>query len=241
MLDGEAALDVDAAVSGEARAPRRVTVAGWVAHPRVMTLPAHEAMSIEALVDRAGGSTAPGDAWVALDGGAYGGVLVPRDASPTSSVLLVLPAAHPLARRSRVTLASQWRRAASCCEGCRACTDLCPVALDGGSLRPHALLQARVSGQEARALSEAASACVGCGLCDAACPSGLSPVRLLTALAASPRARDLPRARVRTSSTTEPHPERHLRRFSMDLLLLRVGLLPSGRDIGSDEPATDGA
>jgi len=217
VLDGERLLDLEAAALGRTRAPRRVTIAGAVARPGVQRLEAP--LAVGELVARAGGPAADvGPAWVALDGGAWGGRAIDREEPPRSSLVLVLPAEHALVARARTPVVDHLRRVASACEGCRLCTDACPVALDGTPLAPHEIVAAVAQGLDAGTRPAAAIACAGCGLCDAACPSGLSPhamvgavrARLPDGIAAPPRG--------------EPHPDRAARRMSIELLLLRAGL-----------------
>lgn len=222
ILDGEALLDLEAAAYAHERAPRRVTVVGHVARPGVIAMQHRAAPeSVEALVLRAGGATVDADAWVALDGGAYGGVIANRESAPRSPIVLVLPADHALVLRARVTLSEHLVRAASACEGCRACTEACPVFLDGGALEPHAVVLSLALGAEASGAIAEASSCVACGVCNAACPGGLSPAALVTDV----------RARLSVAEPTpspkprgEPHPDRAGRRTSLDLLVLRAGL-----------------
>lgn len=216
VLDGERLLDVAAAALGRPRAPRRITVAGEVARPGVYP---HDApIRIDELVARAGGATVPADGWVALDGGAYGGALADREEPAAHSLVLVLAAAHPLVARARLSVAEQLRRAASACEGCRACTDARPVFLDGTALEPHALVAALSANDDPGNKSAFAAACIGCAVCTAACPAGLAPSVLVAAVKKyiPPFLPALPRG--------EPHPDREGRRTSIGLLLLRAGL-----------------
>lgn len=217
ILDGERLLDLEAAALGRSRAARRVTVAGHVARPGVIAL--QQEVTVEALVAAAGGSTVPADAWVALDGGAYGGALADREAAVRSSLLLVVPASHHLVARARLSIADHLRRAASACEGCRACTEACPAALDGLPLQPHAIVAALAAGHDRASQTAAAPACVGCGVCDAACPGGLAPSALLGAVKARIAQEGLP-----PIERGAPHPDRPGRRMSIDLLILRAGL-----------------
>ncbi len=225
ILDGERLLDVEAAALGRSRAARRVTVAGHVAKPGVFAL--QQERTVEELVAAAGGATVEADAWVALDGGAYGGAIADREATVRSALLLVVPASHHLIARARLPIADHLRRAASACEGCRACTEACPVALDGIALQPHGIVASLVVGTDRGTGSAAAAACVGCGVCDAACPGGLSPSVLMGALRARLGTEGLSDVRKRG----EPHPDRAGRRMSLELLVMRAGL---GEVAGAD-------
>lgn len=197
--------------------PRRITVAGDVARPHTVALEAAGAVpSVEALVEQAGGATAL--PWAALDGGAWGGRVADPEEPPRTSLLLVLPARHALVRRAQLSVADQLRRVASACEGCRACTDVCPPFLDGRALHPHAIVAALASAKDARNESAAARACLECGVCTAACPSGLDPGRLVGEVKSR-----LP-AEVALPRRGRAHPDRASRRMGVPLLLLRAGL-----------------
>lgn len=161
------------AVADEARARPAiswVTVAGAVGEPCLLGGVPSETMA--ELVARAGGPL--DDDWVAVAGGAPAGRLVERDATLAAAglpaTLLVLPARHPWVRRLRTTVADWLWRAASACEGCRVCSDACPV-----TLTPHALVATLTSGRDDGTAPAAFAACTGCGVCDAACPASLSP------------------------------------------------------------------
>ena len=136
------------------------------------------------LVARAGGAL--DDDWVPIAGGAPAGRLAAREATLAEagapSTVLVLPARHAWVRRLRTSVGDWLWRAASACEGCRACSDACPVRLDA-----HALVATLATGRELGTAALARGdgggpgpvatfvACTGCGVCDAACPAGLSP------------------------------------------------------------------
>ncbi len=211
VLDGERALDLDAAAFHRERAPRRLTVTGAVRRPGVL----RGRFTVEEALAAAGGTDEL--AWAALDGGLLGGRLADPEAPVRSSLLVVLPAAHPHVARARVSLTDWLRRASSACEGCRLCSDACPVALDGVGLLPHEVIWTLVSRRDDATRLAAAAACAGCGVCDSACPSSLSPWALVDAV----------KARLPTDVTRpargDVHPEREGRRMGVDLLLLRLG------------------
>jgi ferredoxin len=154
-----------------------VTVAGAVAAPAVLACA--PATTMAALVARAGGAL--DDDWVAIAGGAPAGRLVAREATlaeaGATSLVLILPARHAWVRRLRTTVGDWLWRAASACEGCRACSDGCPVAL-----APHALVATLATGRDDGTAPAAFAGCTGCGVCDAVCPSSLSPRALATAV-----------------------------------------------------------
>ena len=212
VLDGERALDLEAAAFVRPRAARRITVAGSVHRPSVVLGSPTVAEAVEA----AGGALDLG--WVALDGGALGGRLADPDETIRSPLLLVLPATHALVARARTSVSDWLRRAASACEGCRACSDVCPVLLDGGALVPHEAILTLVSGRDDGTRLAAAASCESCGVCDSVCPSALSPFALVGAVKAR-----LP-STVAAAPRGPSHPDRRGRRMSVDLLRLRLGL-----------------
>ncbi len=129
------------------------------------------------------------------------------------------PVLERLKREDRA-VAEQLRRAASACEGCRLCTEACPVALVGGELAPHEVMWTLSTSRDDGTRLARAIDCVGCGVCDAACPSGLSPLAMVRAVGER-----LPEG-VAPAPRGEPHPDRDARRMSIELLLLRAGFAP---------------
>jgi ferredoxin len=160
-------------VADEARgrgAKATVSVVGAVGEPVV--LECAPATTMAELVARAGGAL--DEDWLPIAGGAPAGRLVAREATMAEagapSVVLILPARHEWVRRLRTTVGDWLWRAASACEGCRACSDACPVGLE-----THGLVATLATGREDGTRLAAFAACTGCGVCDAACPAALSP------------------------------------------------------------------
>jgi len=205
------------AVRDEARgalASATVSVVGAVAAPAVLQCALDTTMA--ELAARAGGAL--DDDWVAIAGGAPAGRLVARDTTLAEagapSTVLLLPAGHAEVRRLRTTVADWLWRAASACEGCRACSDACPA-----SLGAHALVATLATGRDDGTAPAAFVACTGCGVCDAACPARLSP----RALAVDVRERLLRAgAEAAGAATLRPGIDRAL-------LTLRLGLGPYDR------------
>jgi ferredoxin len=190
-----------------------VSVVGAVHEPAVLACARTTTMA--ELAARAGGEL---DAdWVPLAGGAPGGRLVDRDATLADvgapSTVLILPARHEHVRRARTTVGDWLWRAASACEGCRACSDACPAGLPA-----HALVATLATGRDDGTAPAAFIACTGCGVCDGACPAALSP----RALGTDVRDR-LARGGMTVGATTS--------KAGLDraLLTLRLGLGPYDR------------
>ncbi|MDW8280655.1 MAG: 4Fe-4S dicluster domain-containing protein [Myxococcales bacterium] len=205
-----------AALSGEP--PRRVcTVAGGVRRPQAMCTAPGE--TVRDLVRRAGGALVAD--WVALCGGAPGGTLCARDEPPPAgtALVLVLSAAHPLVRQARRPLSEGLARARTACLGCRQCSDVCPEAARGTSLRPHHLVAQLAQGRADPALAEALL-CTGCGACDLVCPAAVGPAGILRHLS----------ARLASAGASPPrqplrdHPARPAVRLPRDRLLQQLGL-----------------
>jgi ferredoxin len=172
--------DVLVTVADEARGRARVgyvTVAGAVKAPCVTACA--PAATMAELVALAGGGD--DDDWVALAGGAPAGKLVAREATfdeaGSPSLVVVLPAGHALVRRLRTSVGDWLWRAASACEGCRACSDGCPSAL-----APHALVATLATGRDDGVAPAEFVGCTGCGVCDVVCPAALSPRALAVAV-----------------------------------------------------------
>jgi ferredoxin len=162
-----------AAVADEAHgrpAAATVSVVGALAQPTVLACAPSTTMA--ELVALAGGAL--DDDWLPIAGGAPAGRLVAREATLAEagapSMVLVLPARHAWVRRLRTTVGDWLWRAASACEGCRACSDACPA-----SLQAHALVATLATARGDGTAPAAFAACTGCGVCDAACPASLSP------------------------------------------------------------------
>jgi Na+-translocating ferredoxin:NAD+ oxidoreductase RnfC subunit len=191
-----------------------VSIVGAVATPAVVR--AEPATTMGELVARGGGAL--DEDWLPIAGGAPAGRLLAREATMAEagmpSVVLVLPARHALVRRLRTTVGDWLWRAASACEGCRACGDACP-----SELPVHALVATLASGRDDGTAPARFAACSGCGVCDAVCPAGLSP----RALAVDVRER-LERGGVTAGATA--------RRVGIDraLLTLRLGLAAYDRE-----------
>ena len=211
-----------------------VSVVGAVHTPAVVQ--AAPATTMSELVARVGGALE--DDWVAIAGGAPAGCVVTREATLAEagapSVVLLLPARHALVRRLRTTVGDWLWRAASACEGCRACGEACP-----SGLATHALVATLATGREVTASVELArgtspgpvgrspgpvasfAACTGCGVCDAACPAGLSPRALAVDV----------RERLMRGGVTVPAAAARRAGIDRALLTLRLGLAMYDRPV----------
>jgi Na+-translocating ferredoxin:NAD+ oxidoreductase RnfC subunit len=191
LFGAQVLVDVAAAVDERPLPRRTVSVAGAVRNPAILQVPL--GTGISDLVAACGGSPNPG--WVAFHNGVLAGERVGGDfhVDLQTHGIVILPREHPLVVASTTPLSDHLRRTASACVGCRICTDVCPVALCGGELAPHHLVQ-RIArgGAFANNANDTNSTlhtmtCTQCGVCTVACPSALDPARIIAAMAESLR------------------------------------------------------
>lgn len=184
VLDARLLVGLEEAAEGRPHTHWPVTVGGAVQEPGVFLAP-HGARAVD-LVGAAGGAT--DGATVILAGNPVHGLRVqPGDSVPRNvAQLTVLTPGHPLLRHL-----SQPEAALAACDGCGACTWLCPASSAG--LQPDRLATG--------APQRAAVGCSGCRLCElVACPSRLPVLAALHAArsrhfhVSSAPARRVPRA-----------------------------------------------
>lgn len=213
--------DLDGAIDGRSVTYRDVTVTGAVAAPGVFRVPL--GATVASVVARAGGATTE-RGWAALAGNPL--TAAPSDGEralgKSDSLVIVLPAAHPLVRARSMDEATRRARTLSACDGCGACADLCPRTAGDASLAPDLVVRALLHGQPGRPeWLAAARACSGCGLCEAyACPAGLAPHLLVRDAAAAYATLGSP------SHVPRPGPALDGRRVPRAALTGRLGLAP---------------
>lgn len=222
VINVETLLNVQQALQGQPVTHTYVTVSGAVAEP--CTLCVAVGTPAEELIAAAGGATERDT--VVINGGPVMGNLLSDLGDPvakTTKGLIVLPAAHPHARRLRMSSQIALERAASACCQCRDCTDLCPRYLLGHAIEPHRAMRAMsyALAQDTAAWT-AAFLCSDCGVCDTfACPAGISPRHVYRAMKANLAAAG---AKNPHRAQPTPRPERPNRRVPADRLLWRMGL-----------------
>ncbi|HUQ42658.1 MAG TPA: SLBB domain-containing protein, partial [Candidatus Limnocylindrales bacterium] len=155
--------DLAAAKTGAPVTHRDVTVTGAVANPGVFRLPL--GASVRSAIVAAGDAT---DAtWVALAGNPMTAIPVTAEhaLAKSDSLVVVLPATHPLVKSRAIDEATRRARTFAGCDGCGACADLCPRTAGDASLRPDLVVRALLHGKAGRSeWLDAARACSGCGV-----------------------------------------------------------------------------
>ena len=156
-----------------------LTVAGAVKTPVTVKVPI--GMSVDEIVNLAGGTTISDPAYI-IGGPMTGGVVNPfSTVTKTTNAILVLPQNHTLVLKKLGKASIDMKRAmASCCQ-CEMCTDLCPRNLLGHPITPHMFMRAATSGttQDLAPFLDTMFCC-SCGVCEMyACPQGLAPRKLI--------------------------------------------------------------
>lgn len=201
-----------------------VTIAGEVKNP--MTVKAPIGITLQELVDLAGGVTVKDPVYIA------GGPMTGRIAQPfepvtkTSNAVLVMPKDHYIVCKRLTKPSMDIKRAMSVCCQCQMCTELCSRNLLGHPIEPHAFMRIAANepnGDIAPALNT--MFCSACGICEMyACGQGLNPRSLIGACKAELRKNGVP-----IPKGVEPAPvksDRDYRRVPMKRLTARLGLNP---------------
>ena len=156
ILEAETAYRIARAVKyDEPVTEKFVTVSGEIAHSGVYRVPT--GTTLRDLVEWANRTLPLNEVRVWLGGPMTGRPGTwDEPVTKTTNGIIVLPRDHSLFRNAGIPASVQLRRAASACDGCGRCTDLCSVFLNS-------------------------TYCSGCGICELyACPQSLSPRSLIT-------------------------------------------------------------
>ncbi len=199
-----------------------LTVAGAVKEPVTLRVPV--GTSIGEVIAAAGGTTEPNVAVL------LGGVMMARPArsldepvTKTTGGIVVLPAAHPLARRHSATPAQVERIGRAACDQCRFCTELCPRYLIGHPIEPHRAMQALGFAGEKNPMIAGTLYCCECNLCTLySCPEDLDPKNVC--VAAKPVAREKGLFFAGRPEDVKPHPLASARRVPTRRLMAKLGL-----------------
>jgi len=156
-----------------------ITVAGEVNKP--VTLKAPLGITVQELVDKAGGATVKNAVYI-MGGPMTGRIVQPYDIiTKTSNAILVMPENHCIVNKRTSKITIDMKRAMSVCCQCQMCTDLCPRHLLGHPIAPHAFMRVATSGitSDVKPFLDTMF-CSQCGLCEFySCSQGLSPRTLI--------------------------------------------------------------
>ncbi len=225
----ETLLNVALASMGVPVTEKFITIAGAVKQP--MTLKVPIGISVQELIDCAGGPSQPGPV-AALDGGAMMGKLLTdfsRPVTKTSGGYVILPMNHPLIRRRDQTIPEIKKIGQSACDQCTYCTEFCPRYLLGYEIEPHKVMRSLgFAGEKDQFWGKFAVNCCECNLCSLyACPEDLDPKQACV--------RSKVNVKLRNASYTPPdrdlkaHPMQAHRKVSIHKLTRKLGLLPYDR------------
>jgi Na+-translocating ferredoxin:NAD+ oxidoreductase RnfC subunit len=161
-----------------------LTVAGEVNNPSVLKVPV--GISFKECIAACGG--AKRSSFKVINGGPMMGKVYNQDeleklvvTKVTSGIIITKDKGNFIANIKDTDIKKFLNRAKSVCIQCSFCTQLCPRALIGHSLRPHLIMRRMASIDIDRnffddAIFNEALSCCECGVCETyACPMNLSP------------------------------------------------------------------
>ena len=211
-----------AVAEGAAVTHKIVSVAGAVNTPITLRVPL--GVTVAQVIEAAGGIKTVG--CEIIIGGAMTGRLADLNAkiTKTTNSILVLPENNPAVVMRKTNIRTDMRRAFSVCSQCRMCTDLCPRALLGHSVAPHALMRMVTSGNTTNVAPYVNSFyCCSCGVCEMfACHQGLSPRKIVMTCKMKLKENGVKPDDIQ--KTYEEHPLRIYRQVPSKRLEQRLGL-----------------
>jgi len=151
-----------------------LTVAGAVRTPVTLRVPV--GIAVQEAIELAGGATV--EAPRVLAGGVMMGQLVSLDdpITKTCGGLIVLDADHFVIRKYEAPWKTIARIAASACDQCSFCTELCPRYLLGHPIQPHTAMRALGFVEDREPQVIGTQFCSECNLCTMmSCPENLDP------------------------------------------------------------------
>jgi Na+-translocating ferredoxin:NAD+ oxidoreductase RnfC subunit len=199
-----------------------VTVTGEVNTPATLKVPI--GCSVGRLLELAGGVST--ENYEIIMGGPMTGKLIEEQATvtKTTKAVIVLPKGHPVILKKKMNTAVNMKRAMSVCSQCQMCTDLCPRALIGHSIKPHKIMNALANKMTSDLQTYMSSlVCSECGLCEAySCHQGLSPRKLIGELKGKLRENG-----IKNTFRNKPYSVnqmREMRKVPKDRLIARLSL-----------------
>lgn len=172
-------VNIAAAMDGKKVVEKYVTVGGAVKNPVTLRVPV--GISLQELIDAAGGTTEPCD--YIIGGPAMGRVVDTLDipVTKTTGGLLAIPKNHPLLQKKSPSLDLRMIMAV-CCQ-CSMCTQMCPRNALGLNVQPHKAMRSIANGIDLMGDFNGIFSCCNCGLCTYyACNFGLKPSQVMQTL-----------------------------------------------------------
>lgn len=199
-----------------------VTVTGEVNTPSTLRVPI--GCSVGRLLELAGGVST--ESYEIIMGGPMTGKLIDEQAAvtKTTKAVIVLPKEHPVILKKKMSTAVNMKRAMSVCSQCQMCTDLCPRALIGHSIKPHKIMNALANGISSDLQTYLSSlVCSECGLCEAySCHQSLSPRKLIGELKGKLRENGI--KNIVINKPYSVNKMREMRKVPKDRLIARLSL-----------------
>lgn len=156
-----------------------ITVTGAVKKRLTVKVPI--GVSVNEMIDLAGGSTVNGE-YVVVNGGPMMGKLIGTGQYITKTVkgLIVLPANHQLIRSYKKSLNQMLKEANAACMHCSLCSEVCPRGMLNHRIEPHKIMRIASYGSVCDSKSSPMNAflCCECRLCEYACVMNLQPWKL---------------------------------------------------------------
>jgi len=166
------------AADGKPVTHKYLTIAGAVKNPMTIEVPI--GVSLQTLVDAAGGTAFSDDEPAALDGGAMMGKVKTDFSKPITKLsggFIILPRSNRLVYRKSMPKRQSDRIGKSACDQCTFCTEYCPRYLLGYKIEPHKVMRSLgFEGEKRELFSKHAVLCCECNICSLyACPEDLEP------------------------------------------------------------------
>lgn len=222
VLNVETVYNIYKALKNQPVIYKYITIAGEVNEPVTLKVPI--GISVEELVQRAGGVTVADPVYI-MGGPMTGNIVKPYDTiTKTSNAVLVMPRNHVIINKRLSKITIDMKRAMSTCCQCQMCTDMCSRNLLGHPIAPHAFMGAATSGNTKDVTPYINTMfCSGCGLCEMyACPQGLSPKTLIGEYKQGLRKNGV--AVPKGVKANPVNPMRKYRKVPMDRLTARLNL-----------------
>ncbi len=231
--------NINNASEGKPVTRKYLTIAGAVKNPMTVEIPI--GVTLQTLIDAAGGLSFYDDEPAALDGGAMMGKVVTDLASPVTKLsggYIILPKSNKLVYRKSMPKRQSDRIGKSACDQCTYCTEYCPRYLLGYKIEPHKVMRSlQFEGEKRDYWSTHATLCCECNICSLyACPEDLEP---RDACVYSKRALKAKGFKWEQTEPVKEHPMKEYRRVPTKKLQTKLGLNPYANPAPFTEPELD--